>query len=92
MLFNIGFIAVIGIFILPKVDNFGHLGGLLAGGLWGVFQVPDDLYIDPRDAGRPLELVGKLSLGIILATALSTIAMISIWYFVTGDLFPYFDF
>jgi membrane associated rhomboid family serine protease len=92
MLFNIGFIAVIGVFILPNVDNFGHLGGLLAGGLWGVFQVPDDLYVDPRDAGRALDLVGKLSLGVVLITALSTIAMIVIWYFATGDLFPYFDF
>jgi len=90
MLLNIGLIAVVGVFIFPGIDNWGHLGGLLTGIVYGLFQIPDDLHVDPRIAGRSLDLVGKSALGIVLLTCVATITLILIWYFQTGDLFPHF--
>ncbi|MDH3529042.1 MAG: rhomboid family intramembrane serine protease, partial [Acidobacteriota bacterium] len=92
MLFNIGFIGVVGVFILPNIDNYGHLGGLLAGGLYGVFQIPDDLHEDPREAGPVLEWAGRVSIAVIMLTAAAATAMFVVWYFVTGDLVPIYGY
>lgn len=64
MLFNIGFIAFVGVFVIPNVDNFGHLGGLLTGMIYGVFQIPRDLYKDPREASSFTEILGMVALAI----------------------------
>jgi len=92
MLFNIVFIAVVGVFVLPNIDNYGHLGGLLAGGLYGIFQIPDDLHQDPRDAGPLLQKAGVFSLAVILVTAFAAILMFVSWYLVTGDLVPLYQY
>ena len=76
MLFNIAFIGFIGVFILPNVDNYGHLGGLLAGALFGLIEIPSDLYKDPRESGKFLTYAGYASLGVILLTALLTLVIL----------------
>ncbi|MDQ3635045.1 MAG: rhomboid family intramembrane serine protease [Acidobacteriota bacterium] len=81
MLFNIGFIAVMGIFIIPNVDNFGHLGGLLVGLIYGFIQVPSDLYKDPRETGKVTKILGYVSLGIFILTSIFTIFLILLWKF-----------
>ncbi|HEY0458139.1 MAG TPA: rhomboid family intramembrane serine protease [Pyrinomonadaceae bacterium] len=85
MLFNIGFIAVMGISInylgrdsenVPMVDNFGHLGGLLFGALYGLIQIPSDLYKDPRETGSAAGIFGAASLGIFILTAIFSILLL----------------
>ncbi len=76
MLFNIGFIGFIGIFVIPNVDNFEHLGGLVVGLLYGSFQIPSDLYKDPREGGKTAEIVGKIALGIYIAVCLFSILVL----------------
>lgn len=87
MLFNIGFIALFGVVILPllgrsesidvpRVDNFGHLGGLLAGAIYGIFQIPRDLYKDPRETNETMELIGYAALGIFIFVSVLTILLL----------------
>lgn len=76
MLFNIGFIAVRGIFLLDRVDNFGHLGGLLFGALYGLIQIPGDLYKDPREVSQITKFVGFAALGIFILTAIFSILLL----------------
>ena len=79
MLFNVGFIAFVGIFVLPNVDNFGHLGGLLAGILYGLVQIPGDLYKDPRETGNLAKIFGYVALGIfILTCAFSALVLLGV--------------
>jgi membrane associated rhomboid family serine protease len=65
MIFNIGFIAFYGILLNRSVDNFAHLGGLLAGAIYGFFQIPRDLYADPRLAGEKTKMMGLIALGAV---------------------------
>lgn len=79
MLFNIGFIGVIGVFVLPRIDNLGHLGGLLAGALYGFVQISSDVYKDPREVGKVTEYVGRGALGVfMLATFLSILLILKV--------------
>ncbi len=87
MLFNIGFIALFGISInfyartqesgiVPMVDNFGHLGGLLAGAIYGLIQIPADLYKDPREVSQTSKIFGVISLGVFILTVVFTILIL----------------
>lgn len=76
MLFNIGFIAVMGIFLLKRVDNFGHLGGLLFGALYGLIQIPSDLYKDPRETNQATNLFGMVAFGIFILTTIFSILLL----------------
>jgi len=76
MLFNIGFIGVIGVFVIPNVDNFGHLGGLLVGAIYGLFQIPSDLHEDPREAGQTVKFLGIAALGVFILTSIFSILLI----------------
>src|SRR5215204_2408049 len=58
MLFNVGLIAFVGIFLMSNVDNFGHLGGLIVGAVYGLLQIPGDLYKDPREIGGLTKILG----------------------------------
>lgn len=79
MLFNVAFIAFVGIFVLPRVDNFGHLGGLLAGVLYGLIQIPSDLYKDPRETGNLTRIFGYAALGVfILTCAFSALILLGV--------------
>ena len=76
MLFNVGFIAVVGIFVLPNVDNFGHLGGLIVGVLYGLVQIPSDLYKDPREVSGVTKIFGTAALGIFVLTCIFSILLL----------------
>jgi len=86
MLLNIAVIAIIGIGINytrqqggTMIDNYAHLGGLLAGALYGLIQIPGDITVDPREVSSTTELVGIAALGIVIATCLFTIGMLLGW-------------
>lgn len=76
MLFNVAFIAFVGVFVLPNVDNFGHFGGLLTGAVYGFFQIPRDVYKDPREIGNIAEICGLVALGIVIATSIFSILIL----------------
>ncbi len=76
MLFNVGFIGVIGVFVMPNVDNFGHLGGLLVGAIYGLFQIPSDLHKDPRETGQIVGSLGKVALAVFILTSIFSILLI----------------
>ncbi len=76
MLINIGFIAAFGIVAYQIVDNFGHLGGLIVGAIYGFVQIPKDLHKNPRTAGTITELVGYAALGVFIFTCILSILLI----------------
>lgn len=76
MLFNVAFIGFVGVYVIDKVDNFAHLGGLLVGAVYGVFQIPRDVYQDPREVSEPNALIGFASLGIFGFVSVFTILLL----------------
>jgi len=76
LLVNIGFILVFGLVLYQVVDNWGHIGGLITGGIYGLIQIPTDEYTDPRTASKPTEYAGVVALGISLASCAFAIAKI----------------
>lgn len=76
MIFNIIFIGVVGVFFIPNVDNFAHLGGLLAGAIYGFIQIPSDVYQDPRKVDGKIDLIGLAALGTIIAIAAVTMMIL----------------
>lgn len=83
MLFNIGFIALYGTLINLKsndlgvaIDNYGHLGGLIVGAVYGFVQIPRDLYKDPRIVGKTTEFVGLAALGLFIAVCAFSVLLI----------------
>ena len=73
LLLNIGFILVFGLVLYRIVDNWGHIGGLLAGAGYGLLQISGDPYKNPQDAGNATEVLGLVALGICIAAALFSI-------------------
>ncbi len=67
LLINIGFILVYGLVLYKVIDNFGHIGGLITGGLYGFLQIPGDSFADPREAGPITETLGLGAVGIYIA-------------------------
>jgi membrane associated rhomboid family serine protease len=76
MLVNIGFIAAFGIIAYQIVDNFGHLGGLVTGAVYGFVQIPRDLQKNPRQAGALTEAFGLISMGVFVFISILTILLI----------------
>ncbi len=77
MLFNVGLIAFFGLFIIPNVDNFAHLGGLLVGAIYGFLQIPSDLQKDPRETSGLIKNLGIVALGIFVLTSVFTILLLT---------------
>ena len=73
LLINIGFILIFGLVLYRIVDNWGHIGGLVAGMLYGLVQIPSDEYKNPQEAGRFAQIAGLAALGICIASALFSI-------------------
>lgn len=73
MLINVGIIAFTGIFILPNVDNYGHLGGFIVGAVYGFLQIPKDLYADPRETSETVKLIGIAALAVFIITCIFSI-------------------
>ena len=76
LLINIGFILVFGLVLYQIVDNYGHIGGLIVGAVYGFLQIPSDEYVDPREAGSVTEVFGLIALGTYVATSVFSIYLI----------------
>jgi len=76
LLVNIGFILVFGLVLFKMIDNFGHIGGLIVGAVYGFIQIPGDEYVDPRSAGRVTKLLGLAALGVYILTSILTILLL----------------
>ena len=76
LLINIGFILIFGLALYQVIDNYGHIGGLIFGALYGLVQIPSDEYVDPRVAGPVTTLSGIASVGIYLAACAFSILLI----------------
>ncbi len=76
LLINIGFILVFGLVLFQVIDNFGHIGGLITGAVYGFFQIPSDEHVDPRKAGSAVELAGIGAVGVYVAACGFSILLI----------------
>ena len=76
LLMNIGFMLVVGLALREVVDNFGHIGGLITGAVYGFVQIPSDEYTDPREASPIMSFAGLVALGIYLAACGFSILLI----------------
>lgn len=76
MLVNIGFVAAFGLVAYQVVDNFGHLGGLLVGVIYGFLQVPKNLKKNPRNVRATTEFFGMVAMGVFVFTAILSILLI----------------
>jgi rhomboid protease GluP len=76
MLFNVGFIAFIGLFVMTNVDNFGHLGGLIVGAAYGLIQIPSDLYKNPTETGKLAKALGGIALGVFILTCVFSVLLL----------------
>jgi membrane associated rhomboid family serine protease len=76
LLINIAFLFVFGLVLFNVVDNYGHLGGLVTGAVYGLIQIPSNEYVDPRQAGPVTRAVGLAAVGIFVATCILSIVLI----------------
>jgi len=76
MLVNIGFIAAFGLIAYQIVDNFGHLGGLLVGAIYGFIQIPGDLSKNPREVGTITEIFGWIAVGVFIYTCIFSVLLL----------------
>lgn len=76
LLINIGFIVIFGLVLFRVIDNFGHIGGLITGAIYGFVQIPSDEYTDPREAGGFVQTAGLAAMGIYLAGCLMSVLLI----------------
>ncbi len=76
MLVNIGFIAAFGLVANQFVNNIAHLGGLLVGLIYGLFQIPRDGAINPRAIGWLTEATGYLALGFFVFISIFTLLLL----------------
>lgn len=73
---NVLFIVGIGIVGYQFIDNMAHVGGLLAGAIYGFIQIPRDKEADPRIVGPVATVAGMISLVAFGAAALLAILRI----------------
>lgn len=76
LLINIGFILIYGLVLYDVIDNFGHIGGLVTGAVYGLLQIPTDEHTDPRVAHPIVEAAGVAAVGIYVATCIFSILLI----------------
>lgn len=69
LLINIGFILVFGLVLYQIVDNYGHIGGMLTGIIYGLIQIPSDEYENPQNVGTLTKAAG---IGAIVIYALTS--------------------
>lgn len=58
MLVNVAFILAFGLVLYDIIDNYGHVGGLIVGAVYGLIQIPRDPYVDPRAVNSKVESTG----------------------------------
>lgn len=76
LLINIGFILVFGLVLYQVIDNYGHIGGLITGAVYGFIQISPDEHVDPRDANSAVQFTGLAALGIYIAACVFSILLI----------------
>ncbi len=76
LLMNIGFILVFGLVLYHIVDNYGHIGGLIVGAVYGLIQIPSDPLVDPRAASGLTDAAGIAALGTFIAVSAFSIYLI----------------
>ncbi len=76
LIFNIGFILIFGLALYDKIDNFGHVGGLVTGAIYAFIEVPSDEYVDPRVAGKPARILGAAAVILYVLTSVLTILLL----------------
>jgi|SRR5215468_6203322 len=76
LLINIGLLFVFGLILFNVVDNYGHLGGLITGAIYGLIQIPSNEYVDPRKALQATKLLGAAAVGLFIAACLLSIVLI----------------
>jgi len=76
LLINIGFLFVFGLVLYNVVDNFGHIGGLLTGLIYGLVQIPSNEYVDPRQTRPFVKVLGGIAVGIFVATSILAFLLI----------------
>lgn len=77
IIINVAFIAGFGIVAWRLIDNWGHLGGFLVGGIYGLVQIPRDLAKDPRTVGPVIDGLGLLSVGAYVTVCILVILLLS---------------
>jgi len=78
MLINIGFLFLFGLALYGVVDNYGHLGGLIVGVVYGLIQIPSNEYTDPREAHFATRVAGLIALLIFMAACLLSILRLAV--------------
>lgn len=76
LLINIGFILIFGLVLYQVIDNFGHIGGLLTGIIYGLIQIPSNEYTDPRHAFLVTRIFGVAALVLFILTSVFSILVI----------------
>ena len=76
LLINIGFILVFGLVLYQVIDNFGHIGGLITGAVYGFLQIPTEPHVDPREASSIVEMAGLGALGVYIVASCFSILLI----------------
>lgn len=77
MLINIGFIAAFGLVAYQIVDNFGHLGGLLTGAIYGFLQIPQNLHKNPREVNFLTKISGVIAVAVFVLTSIFSILLLT---------------
>ncbi len=77
MLINLAFVAGMGIIGYQIIDNAAHLGGFLAGAIYGLIQIPKDLYQDPRKIDVVTAVMGYATLIAFISFATLTILLLT---------------
>jgi rhomboid protease GluP len=76
LLINIGFLLIFGFVLYNVVDNYGHIGGLIVGGIYAFLQVPSDAYTDPREAKPVTRYFGTASMVLYVLTAILSVLLL----------------
>ncbi|NJM53044.1 MAG: rhomboid family intramembrane serine protease [Blastocatellia bacterium] len=77
MLINIGFITAFGLVAYQIIDNFGHLGGLLVGVVYGFLQIPKKFGKKTRERlVQSPSFFGMIAMGVFVFTAILSILLI----------------
>ncbi len=77
MLINLAIVAGMGVIGYLYIDNAAHLGGFLVGAIYGLIQIPKDLYEDPRKVDAVTGLLGYATLAAFLSFATLTILILT---------------
>lgn len=76
LLINIGIVLAFGLVLFQIVDNYGHIGGLLTGIVYGLIQVPSNEYKNPQNSRLITKIAGALALVVYIAAAGLTILIL----------------